>query len=78
MLERLILHGAALAHRAARARLAALAEALRDEAPEGVGVSEEEGAVALSGRGLKRRFALDPKLRWLFLRPAQDELGRRR
>ncbi len=65
MLERLMLHGAALAQRAARARLASLAEALRDEAPKGVRVSEEEEAVALSGRGLGRRFALDPELRWL-------------
>jgi hypothetical protein len=66
MLERLMLHGAALAHRAARARLAALAAELTDDAPEGVRVSEEEGAVALSGRGLRRRFALEPELRWLF------------
>jgi hypothetical protein len=78
MLERLMLHGAALAHKAARARLAALAEALSVQAPEGVAVSEEEGAVALSGRGLRRRFALDPELRWLVLRQAQDERGRRR
>lgn len=66
MLERLMLHGAALARKAARARLESLAEALRDEAPEGVRVSEEEEAVALSGRGLGRRFALEPELRWLF------------
>lgn len=66
MLERLILHGAALAHKAARVRRASLAEALRAETPEGVGVSEEEGAVVLSGHGLKRRFALEPELRWLF------------
>jgi len=65
MLERLMLHGAALAQKAARSRRASLAQALRDEAPEGVRVSEEEGAVALSGRGLRRRFALDPELRWL-------------
>lgn len=66
MLERLMLHGAALAHRAARARIASLAESLRDEAPQGVRVSEEEEeeAVALSGRGLRRRFALEPELRW--------------
>jgi hypothetical protein len=65
MLERLMLHGAALAHKAARARLASLAEALRDESPQGVRVSEEEEAIALSGRGLRRRFALEPELRWL-------------
>lgn len=78
MLERLMLHGAALAQRAARARRAALAEALREEAPEGVRVSEEGEAVTLSGPGLERRLALDPELRWLPLRQAQDERGRRR
>ncbi|MGZ8287128.1 MAG: hypothetical protein ACXW27_01710 [Allosphingosinicella sp.] len=65
MFERLMLHGAALASRAARARRSSLAQALRDEAPEGVRVSEEAAAVALEGRGLERRFALDPELRWL-------------
>jgi hypothetical protein len=64
MFEKLMLHGAALAQKAARSRRAALAEALREEAPEGVRVSEEEEGVALSGRGLGRRFALDPELRW--------------
>ena len=64
MLERLMLHGAALARKAALARLGSLAGALRDEAPEGVRVSEEEEALALSGRGLRRRFALEPELRW--------------
>ena len=65
MFERLILHGAALARKAARARRSELAQALRDEAPEGVRVSEAEQGVALEGRGLKRRFALEPELRWL-------------
>ncbi len=65
MFERLMLHGAALARRAALERREALAAALRDEAPEGVRVSEEEEEVALSGRGLERRHALDPGLRWL-------------
>ena len=65
MLEKLMLHGAALARRAARARIADLAGAIREEAPDGVRVSEEEEGVALSGRGLRRRFALEPELRWL-------------
>ncbi len=65
MFERLILHTAALARKAARARREALAAALRDEAPDGVSVSEAEESVALSGRGLQRRFALDAGLRWL-------------
>ncbi|HEX6374611.1 MAG TPA: hypothetical protein VFZ91_02715 [Allosphingosinicella sp.] len=65
MFERLMRHGAALAETRARRRRSELAEALREAAPDGVGVSEEEEAVALSGRGLGRRFALEPALRWL-------------
>ncbi|HET9640612.1 MAG TPA: hypothetical protein VFP12_15540 [Allosphingosinicella sp.] len=65
MFERLMLHGAALARKGVRARRAELAEALRDEAPEGVRVGEAEEGVALEGRGLARRFALEPELRWL-------------
>jgi hypothetical protein len=65
MFERLMLHGAAMARKAARARLTSLAETLSEDSPEGVRVSEEEEAVALSGRGLERRFALEPELRWL-------------
>jgi len=65
MFERLMLHGAALARKAAGARRTEIAEALRDEAPEGIRVSEEEEAVALEGRGLTGRFALEPELRWL-------------
>jgi hypothetical protein len=65
MLERLMMRGAALAHSAAGRRRGALAEALRLEAPDGVRVDEEENGVALSGPGLKRRFALEPALRWL-------------
>ena len=65
MLERLMIHGAALAERAARERRSSLAQALREEAPEGVTVEEEADAVALAGRGLRRRFAIEPALRWL-------------
>ncbi|HYJ81867.1 MAG TPA: hypothetical protein VEW26_03360 [Allosphingosinicella sp.] len=65
MLERLMLHGAAFAREAAEERRARLAEAIRDEAPEGVRVSEAEQGVELEGRGLLRRFALEPGLRWL-------------
>ena len=65
MFERLMLAGAALAEGAARRRRRALAEALREEAPAGVRVSEEDEGVTLSGRGLGQRFALDAGLRWL-------------
>jgi hypothetical protein len=65
MFERLAAYGAALAEKAVRRRLADLAEALRDEAPAGVRVEEEDEAIVLAGRGLARRLALDPALRWL-------------
>jgi hypothetical protein len=78
MFERLMIHGAALARRAAQRRRSSLAAALGEEAPEGVRVSEEEDGVALEGRGLKRRFALEPELRWLSLRQARGGPGRRR
>jgi hypothetical protein len=55
----------AIAEKAARRRRGELAGELREEAPAGVSVSEEEGAVALSGRGLGLRLALEPGLRWL-------------
>lgn len=65
MFELLMIHGAALADKMARRRRRALAEALEADAPAGVSVSEEAEAVVLSGRGLGRRFALEPALRWL-------------
>lgn len=65
MFERLIRHGAALAETAARRRRGELAQALAEEAVPGVRVEEQDGAVALEGHGLARRFALEPALRWL-------------
>ena len=65
MFERLMAQGAALAERAARRRRSELAAALSEEAPAGVRVEEEGEAVALSGRNLIRRQALEPALRWL-------------
>ena len=65
MFEKLMLHGAALAEKAARRRRSELAAELGEDAPAGIEVSEEEAGVVLSGRGLERRAALDPGLRWL-------------
>lgn len=65
MFETLMLRAAALARRAAEARRRSLAEAVRDEAPAGVRVSETEEGVALEGRGLAGRLATEPELRWL-------------
>ena len=55
---------------AERARLRArrLAEAAAEAAPEGVAIEETDGGFCLSGRGLRRRAALEPALRWLMER----------
>jgi hypothetical protein len=71
MFERLMMCAAALAEKAARRRRDELAEALGEEAPAGVRVEANGEGVTLIGRGIGRRFALEPALRWL---PA----GRRR
>jgi hypothetical protein len=65
MLERLFERGRALAERRAEARRSALAEQLRRELPPGVSAEEAAEGAVLSGRGLARRFATDPALRWL-------------
>jgi len=65
MFERLMARAAALADGAARRRRDRLAEGLREDAPAGVRVDPADGAVAVSGSGLKRRLASDPALRWL-------------
>lgn len=65
MFERLMLQGAALAQKAARRRRSELAEALAEEAPEGTAASETDEGVLIEGRGLRRRFAVEPGLRWL-------------
>lgn len=65
MFERLMLKGAALARSMAQRRRSALAEALGEAAPDGVRVSEEnEDTIVLEGRGLERRYWLEPELRW--------------
>jgi hypothetical protein len=78
MFERLMIEAAALAEQAAKRRRGELAAALAEEAPAGVRVDEVEEGVALSGRGLVRRFALEPALRWLLVRQSRDAQGRRR
>lgn len=42
-----------------------VAESLTASAPASVSVVADENDVRLVGRGLVRRFALDPALRWL-------------
>ncbi|MEA3061856.1 MAG: hypothetical protein QOJ94_1637 [Sphingomonadales bacterium] len=65
MLEALETRAAALAERRARRVRAALADALREDLPSGVRVEERPDGVALVGRGLLRRWLVDPALRWM-------------
>jgi hypothetical protein len=65
MFERLMKRGEALAARRAAARRNRLADAVRAAAPAGVAVDVEGEALVLSGRGLGRRLANDPAVRWL-------------
>lgn len=54
--------------RRAKMRASELAAGMRSEVPRGIEVEVVGGGVRLSGRGLLRRFLLDPTLRWLALR----------
>jgi hypothetical protein len=54
-----------IAERRAIARRRLVADRLRAELPPGLAVEERGEAVTLSGRGLGRRFVLEPALRWL-------------
>ena len=62
MFERLLARGAALAERRARLRAREIAAA---QLPAGVAAEVVDEGVVISGRGLRRRFALEPALRWL-------------
>lgn len=68
MFERLMARAQRCVERRAEYRVERLAEGLRSERVRGVKVRVEGRAVILSGRGLRRRFALDPALRWLTAR----------
>ncbi len=63
--EALVARADRAARRRARLRSAALAERIADELPGGVTAEADADGVRLSGRGLRRRFALEPALRWL-------------
>ena len=65
MFERIMGRAQLLAERRARARCSELAERMRAELPASVEVEETARGVRLLGRGVRRRFALEPALRWL-------------
>jgi hypothetical protein len=65
MFERMVERVARQAERRAEARVLELTERLRGELPPGIRAEAGTAAVRLSGRSLKRRFALEPELRWM-------------
>ncbi|HEX8257536.1 MAG TPA: hypothetical protein VF589_07870, partial [Allosphingosinicella sp.] len=62
MLERLLEHGNAKARARAERRAAELAELIGNELPRGATASAAAEGVAVAGRGMSRRFALEPAL----------------
>jgi len=72
MFEALRSRGESIAQQQAAARRERLAERLEALAPSDVQVGAEGERVVLSGRGLARRLALEPVLRWL-VAEARDE-----
>ena len=66
MFESLIQRAERLARRRAGERADALAQRLSAELPRGIAAERDPAGVRLSGRRIARRFALDPKLRWIF------------
>jgi hypothetical protein len=65
MFERLKARALLLAQARAARRRDALAARLADELPAGIAADRTAEGVELSGRGLKRRLALEPALRAL-------------
>lgn len=68
MFERLTEAASRAGERRALARAAALADQMSAELPRGIEVQATADAVVISGRAVKRRFAIDPALRWLTAR----------
>ena len=65
MFERMVERASRLAERRARERGVSLADRVRDVLPRGVRVEAQPEGLRFSGRGLRRRFLLEPALRWL-------------
>jgi hypothetical protein len=66
MLDKLLQRGVSLGEQRATAERARIAARITDAAQgKGPEASVEGDTVALSGKSLRRRLALDPALRWL-------------
>ena len=72
MFEKLVPRAERVARARVRARIVGLARRLRGDLPTDVGVEPVPEGVALSGRDLRRRMALDPCLRWTIEGLAHD------
>lgn len=68
MFERLMDRARTRAEQRARERVLKLAEEMRAELPRGIDAEAGSEGVRLIGRGLRRRFVLEPALRWMRLR----------
>lgn len=68
MFDRITRRAEAAAAERARVRARGLADRVRAELPRGIEADAVNGGLVLVGRALKRRFALNPMLRWLFAR----------
>jgi hypothetical protein len=53
------------AERRAKARAAELAQQMGELLPRGISAEAVDGGVAVSGRGIRRRWLLEPALRWM-------------
>jgi hypothetical protein len=63
MMDRLLKHGQAVAELHTDATTQALAEMLRTKLPPGIQVECVSVGITLSGRGLRRRYVTDARLR---------------
>jgi hypothetical protein len=65
MFEGIVARAAAAAERRVRARTRQIAQEAEAALPRHVRVKTHDGLVRFSGRGLRRRFLVEPALRWL-------------
>ncbi len=65
MFEKLLDRVKHKAERRVRARISNLTDQAQAELPRGIETEAEIDGIRISGRAIKRRFALDPWLRWL-------------
>jgi len=64
MFKALVVRVHAVARRRVAAHVERLSEKARGSLPDTIAIKAEKDSVALTGRGLKRRFVLDSTLRW--------------